>query len=72
MLDDDDLDFTILAAGGGGGGCLGATLALVIIIVIAVIVTQNKTECSAMKCPEGTSPKLMKNECLCVVKAKPQ
>lgn len=65
MLDDDDLDFTILAADGGG-----AIIVLVIICVVAYFVWGNHKTCDAMACPnKGEVSQLLNNQCLCVTPA---
>jgi hypothetical protein len=63
MLDDDDLDFALLASP-------ASWLGVIIIVIVAVLVFQNRKECSQMHCEHGT-PKLAAHECLCVEVAKP-
>jgi hypothetical protein len=69
MLDDDDLDFAILASPSGGGWVV-FLISLAIVIVVAVIVHGNKDDCAAMHCDGGQKPKLLKGECLCVTEAR--
>jgi hypothetical protein len=68
MLDDDDLDFAVLASS-GSGGWLGAILGLVVVVVVWYFVDQNKTECASLHCDRGT-PQLMNHQCLCAEQAK--
>ena len=69
MLDNDDLDFTILATSGNGGGCIGALLGLIVVIVVWYFVDQNRQECAELHCDRGT-PQLMNHQCLCAEQAK--
>lgn len=69
MLDDDDLDFAILASGGGGGGWLSFLLGLAVVIAVACAVSDNHRECEQKHCDRGT-PVLTAHECLCVERAK--
>jgi len=62
-LDDDDLDFAILASPAG-------IIGIIIVLVILVIVLMNKSECSEKSCPEGQKPVLTENDCYCMEKAK--
>lgn len=39
-------------------------------IVIFVIAAMNDSDCSKKTCPNDAKPKLMENQCLCVVEAK--
>lgn len=66
MLDDDDVDFFILAQPNGGGWLLGV-ICLIILVVMVVIVSGNKDECAKLHCEHGT-PILAHHECLCVEK----
>ena len=84
MLDDDDVDFAILAgicSGGGnnnrGGGKRGGGDALIPILLffvfiafIGYLVARNHKECRAMSCPnKGEVSRLLHNQCLCVTPA---
>jgi hypothetical protein len=80
MLDDDDLDFAILAGscgGGSGGGKRGAgdvllpiLLFLGVIVFLAYLVGRNHQKCRAMTCPnKGEVSQLMNHQCLCVTPA---
>lgn len=69
MIDDSDLDFTILASGGSGGGCIRVILSLIAIGLVWYFVAQNKQECAAMHCGKGT-PELMNHKCLCAEEAR--
>ncbi len=68
MLDDDDLDFAILAW--PSGGWILGILGVIVIVVMAIIVSGNKDECAKRHCERGT-PILAHHECLCVEKATP-
>lgn len=69
MLDDDDLDFAILAAPGWGVGIVLAVVALLGIAAIAFVVHRNHDECARRHCPDGQAPRLTSNACLCVTEA---
>lgn len=63
MLDNDDLDFAILASPASWVG-------LLIIVVVLIIVLMNHGECSEKECPNGQKPVLTENDCYCLEKAK--
>ncbi len=74
MIDDDDvLAAAILTPAGGRGafGCILTILSLALVIGLAVAASQNKDECGKRTCENGSEPKLLKGECLCVSTAKP-
>jgi hypothetical protein len=62
MLDNDDLDFAILASP-------ASWIGLIVIIVVLIIVLKNHDECSKMTCERG-KPTLVENDCHCLEKAK--
>lgn len=65
MLDDDDIDFAILAW--PDGGWILFVIGVIAIIVMAVIVDGNKKECAAKHCEHGVGM-LANHECVCVEK----
>lgn len=65
MLDDDDLEFTILAW--PVGGWIITILGLVVVVWMAIKVSQNREDCSKLHCKTGSAV-LMHHECLCVEK----
>lgn len=68
VLDDDDLDFTILAC--PSEGWVVSILGLMLVIFVAIAVSKNKSECAAKTCEHG-SPILAHHECLCVERPVP-
>jgi hypothetical protein len=68
MIDDDDVDFAVLAW--PSGGWVLAIIGAIVIIALLVVVERNKEECAAKHCDRG-NPMLIKHECLCVEKAAP-
>ena len=69
MLDDNDLDFSILSAPTHPVGCL---IWLVVVVIIAFMVYGNKKECAELICPDGQTAQLLNGQCLCVTPAKPK
>ena len=67
MIDNDDASWFGLASM-STGGWLGLVF-FIIFIVFKIQACNNIEKCSTMKCDIGT-PKLVKNECLCVQRAK--
>lgn len=65
MLDDSDIDFTILAW--PTGGWIIGLLGFIVVVVMVLIVTGNEKECATKHCERGTAV-LMHHECLCVEK----
>ncbi len=63
MLDDEDLDFTILVT--PTGGWIITILGIIAVIIVAIIVSDNKEECAKRHCEHG-SPILAHHECMCV------
>ena len=63
MLDDEDLDFTVLVTPFNVVG-------LIIVVIIAVMVWANHEECASRSCPAGQSARLLDHACLCVQAAK--
>lgn len=68
MIDDNDLDFLVLAF--NPRSLLGGIVCAVILIVVYLVVQDNHAECEAKHCPDGQKPALMAHECLCVTEAK--
>lgn len=67
MLDDDDLDFAILAW--PSGKWIVTIVGIVAIILLFMIVRGNRAECESKHCDHGVG-RLINNECLCVEKPK--
>lgn len=67
MIDDDDVDFAILAFNPITG--IGTVIAIVLIVALAVVASRNKDECAARHCNAG-HPALIKGQCLCVEAAQ--
>ncbi len=67
MIDDDDVDFAILASNPTTG--IGVIITIVLIVVLAVVASHNKEECSTRHCDHG-HPALIKGQCLCVEAAQ--
>jgi hypothetical protein len=67
MIDDDDVDFSILAS--EPTTWLGAVLTIVLVVTIAVIASNNKDECAQRKCDVG-HPAVVSHECMCVTESK--
>jgi hypothetical protein len=71
MIDDDDVEFAILASPvGEGAGCFWSVVFVLIIVALIIAAAMNNDECGKRHCPDGGRPKLLKNECLCVTEAK--
>ena len=71
MIDDNDVDFAILATTSSSGGCGWSILGLILIAALAIAASMNSNECGKQTCPPGTSPRLLDHACLCVAEARP-
>lgn len=69
MLDDEDIDFMILAW--PSGGWIVALVGLVAIVIMCAVVSGNKKECAESHCSHG-SGMLVEHECVCVEKPEPR
>jgi hypothetical protein len=67
MIDDDDVDFAILASNPTTG--FGLVIVIAVVAVLAYMAHTNKVECSARHCDTG-HPALIKGECLCAETAR--
>lgn len=67
MLDNDDLDFAILAW--PSEGWVIGILGVIVILILAAVVASNEDTCAKKHCERG-NPVLMKHGCLCVEKAE--
>lgn len=65
MIDDDDVDFAILAGPGSGPGWYVA-LWLLLIVGLAAVAINNDEECTQRKCQAGQLARLLDHECVCV------
>lgn len=69
MIDDDDVEDAALLL--NTASSLTSYLFLFVILVVLLLAyLANEDECSRLRCPQEQSPILIKNECLCVDRAK--
>lgn len=57
MLDDNDVDFAILAS--NPKSWLGFLLFIIIVVLLVIVVQDNKKECAAKTCPAGQVGRLL-------------
>jgi hypothetical protein len=65
MIDDDDVDFAILAW--PTGGWLAFVIGLVVVVVLSIIAHYNTETCEAKTCVHGKGA-LVNHECVCLEK----
>lgn len=68
MLDGNDIDFVILAF--SPTTLPGFLVWITVIIIMCFVVAGNKEKCAEMHCDNGSTARLLDDECLCVEQAK--